>query len=47
MKVSPCTIGKVEMGGRTIVLEGVDTKIKQSLTNSYLQGLFDFHKIYK
>ena len=47
MKVGPPTIGKVEMGGQTIVLEEGDMKIKQSLTNSFPQDLLDFHKIYK
>ena len=28
MKVGPCTIGKVEMRGQTIVLEEKDMKIK-------------------
>ena len=42
MKVGPRTIGKVETGWQTIVLEGGDTKIKQSLTDSFSQGLFDF-----
>ena len=28
VKVGSCTIGKVEMGGQTIVLEGGDTKIE-------------------
>ena len=46
MKFGPC-IGKVEMGGETIILEVGDTKIKQSLTNSFLQDSFDFRKIYK
>ena len=47
MKVGPGTIGKVEMGGQTIVLEGGDTRIKQSLTSSFPQGSFDFPKVYK
>ena len=47
MKVGPYTISKMKMRGQTIVLEGGDTKIKQSLTNSFPQGSFDFHKIYR
>ena len=47
MKVSPCTIDKVEIGGQTIMLEGETQRSKKSLTNSFPQGSFDFHKIYK